>query len=124
IMLEKLVDDLRNGRDFNVESGITYLNTLLGRTYDQVLEAYNKFENSEDVNNLFEIVYDMGRISIDEYLQNLDREITFSPALRESLGHHVYGERWANNIKQIMWDNDLYGRPIHIISANLHSVMN
>lgn len=124
IMLEKMIEDMDKGNETNIESGFTYLNTILGRTYDQVQEAYYKFEKSEGVNNLFKIVYAMGRLSMDEYLLDLDREITFSPALRESLGHHVYGEKWANNIKQIIWSKGLFDRPVHIISANLHSVMN
>ena len=124
LMLEELVQDMENGNEINVESGFTYLNTILGRTYDQVQIAYEKFERSEDVNNLFKIVYSMGSLSMDEYFSELDREITFSPALRESLGHHVYGEKWANSIKKILWDNKLFERPLHIISANLHSVMN
>ncbi len=124
MMFEQFVEDMNKGEEINVERGFTYLNTILGRTYDQVQAAYYKFENSEDVNNLFRIVYSLGRLSMDEFISNLDREITFSPALRESLGHHVYGEKWANNIKNILWDNELYHRPLHIISANLHSVMN
>ncbi len=124
LMLEKLVHDMDNGLEINIESGFTYLNTILGRTYDQVQTAYEKFDKSEGVNNLFKIVYALGRLSMDEYLSDLDREITFSPALRESLGHHVYGEKWANNIKQVLWNNKLFDRPVHIISANLHSVMN
>lgn len=124
LMLEALVETMDKGGEINVESGFTYLNTILGRTYDQVQMAYEKFENADGVNNLFKIVHSMGRLSMDEFISNLDREITFSPALRESLGHHVYGEKWADNIKKILWENKLFERPIHIISANLHSVMN
>src|SRR5690606_28071309 len=50
--------------------------------------------------------------------------ITFSPMLRERLGHHIHGERWANKIKEVMQEHGLLERPIHIISANMHSVMN
>jgi hypothetical protein len=44
--------------------------------------------------------------------------------LRERLGHHIHGEIWANNIKEVLMQNQLLDRPIHIISANMHSVMN
>ena len=44
--------------------------------------------------------------------------------MRERLGHHIHGEAWANNIKKVLKENNLLHRPIHIISANMHSVMN
>ncbi|KXK38755.1 MAG: hypothetical protein J5I52_12145 [Saprospiraceae bacterium] len=124
LMLEKLVEDLDKGLEIEKEVGFTYLNTILGRTYDQVEAAYKKFEKAQEVNDLFKITYWLGRLSMDEYISQIDREITFSPALRESLGHHIYGERWANHIKQTLWENNIFDRPIHIISSNLHSVMN
>lgn len=124
MMLEALVSDMQAGLEVNIEVGFTYLNTILGRTYDEIEAAYQRFEKSEEVNNLFEVTYWLGRLSMDEFLTQIDREITFSPALRESLGHHIYGEKWADNIKQTLWDHQLFDRPVHIISANLHSVMN
>ena len=123
-MLETLVNDLSAGKEVNIEKGFTCLNTLLGRTYEEIASAYVRFEKSAEVNSLFEITYWLGRLSMEEFLTQNDREISFSPALRESLGHHIYGEKWANNIKKILWENQLFNRPIHIISANLHSVMN
>ena len=44
--------------------------------------------------------------------------------LRDRLGHHIHGEIWASNIKEKLDENGLLSRPIHIISANMHSVMN
>jgi len=124
LMLEELVQELNDGNEINVEVGFTYLNTILGRTFDEIEAIYQRFEKSAEVSNLFVITYWLGRLSMDEFLTQVDREITFSPALRESLGHHIYGEQWANNIKKTLWDNQIFNRPIHIISANLHSVMN
>ena len=57
-------------------------------------------------------------------INNNKRTVTFSPVLRERLGHHIHGEIWADNIKEILHKNELLERPIHIISANMHSVMN
>ncbi|MGB4960444.1 MAG: hypothetical protein WBO36_13275 [Saprospiraceae bacterium] len=124
LMLESLVTDIQNGMEINNEVGFTYLNTLLGRTYDEVESLYQRFERSPEVNNLFEITYWLGKLSMEEHLTQIDREITFSPALRDNLGHHIYGEKWANDIKNALWTNQIFDRPIHIISANLHSVMN
>lgn len=124
LMLEKLVQDINQGVEINVEVGFTYLNTILARTYDEVAIAHKRFAKSGEVNSLFEITYWLGKLSMEEFLTQVDREISFSPALRENLGHHIYGEKWANNIKKALWDYNIFNRPIHIISANLHSVMN
>jgi hypothetical protein len=124
LMLETLVHDIKEGKEINVDIGFTYLNTILGRTYDDIQNAYARFQKSSEVNSLFEITYWLGKLSMDEYLSQIDREITFSPALRENLGHHIYGEKWADNIKQTLYEQKIFDRPIHIISANLHSVMN
>ncbi len=61
---------------------------------------------------------------MEEEAEKNDREISFSSALREKIGHHIYGELWAQNIKRFLQKQQLLDRPIHIISANLHSVMN
>lgn len=122
--LEGIMQQIQNGEEVNVDMGLTCLNTLLGRTFSEVSVAREKFQQSKEVNSLFEITYWLGKLSMDEYFDGNDREITFSPALRENLGHHLYGESWANNIKKTLFDHKLIDRPIHIISANLHSVMN
>lgn len=124
LMLEKIFENININQDFDEQVGYTYLSTLLGRTFDEAKKACEKFENAEGVNSLFEIVYWLGRRSIEEHLEDIDREITFSSALREKLGHHIYGEVWAHQIKKYLYDNRLFGKDIHIVSANLHSVMN
>jgi hypothetical protein len=43
---------------------------------------------------------------------NNKRTITFSPILRERLGHHIHGEIWATNIKEVLQENGLLDRPI------------
>jgi hypothetical protein len=97
---------------------------VLGRTYEEVSIAGDKFAKKKTVNSLFHIIYWMGKLSIEEFLEEKDREITFGAILRERLGHHLFGEMWAENIKKSLLDNNLLDRPIHIISANPHSVMN
>ncbi len=123
-MLEATVNDLRSGKGIKVEVGYTYLSSILGRTFKEISVASKKFDDSEEINSLFEIVYDLGRLSMDEYFLEKDREISFSSSLREKLGHHFYGEEWADNIKEFLWNKGLFNKEIHIISANLHSVMN
>ena len=73
---------------------------------------------------LFEVVYGLGKMAMREHIDGLNREISFSPLLRDRIGHHIYGERWAHRIKSFLKDKNLPERLLDIISANLHSVMN
>ncbi|HMQ06441.1 MAG TPA: hypothetical protein PKC30_04020 [Saprospiraceae bacterium] len=123
-MIEKIIEKIERGEEFSKEVGFTYLSTLLGRTYAETKEACDRFESAEKVNSLFSITYWMGKLSMDEFIDQLDREISFSSALRENLGHHIYGEEWATAIKQVLHNNQWTDRPVHIISSNMHSVMN
>lgn len=123
-MLEKIVDKIANDEPFNVDIGTTYLSKLIGRTYKETSDAIVMFDKTEKVNSLFNIVYWLGYHSIEEHINKQDREITFSSTLREKLGHHIFGENWAQNIKAKLEEKGLLNKPIHIISSNLHSVMN
>lgn len=123
-MLERIVELDKRGEEFNQEVAYTYLSTMLGRTYDDTLAACERFSNSEEVNSIFHITYWLGKLSFDEALHKEDREISFSSSLREKVGHHIYGESWAQNIKAQLKEHQLLDRPIHIISANPHSIMN
>ncbi|MBK7871590.1 MAG: hypothetical protein IPJ74_13420 [Saprospiraceae bacterium] len=111
-------------QDFDREVAFTYLSTLLGRTYEETVEAFRRFSADPNVNSIFHITYWLGRLSFEELEDKNDREISFSSALRERVGHHHYGEQWANNIKSFLYEKNWLNRPIHIISANPHSVMN
>lgn len=123
-MLEQVVQQENQSEAFNMEVALTYLSTLLGRTFQETVEAARRFEGDGNCNSLFHITYWLGRLSSDEATQQLDREISFSAALREKIGHHAYGELWASKIKSTVADNGWIKRPIHIVSANLHSFMN
>lgn len=106
------------------EVALIHLSSLLGRTFDEVLEAYHKFGSDDNPDRLFKIIYHLGRKSLED-LQNIrDREIFFSAILRERIGHHFFGEKWANKVKEVLVQNNLEMRPLHIISANMHSVKN
>jgi hypothetical protein len=125
LQLENIVlNKLAQGEDFNQEVAYTYLSALLGRTYEETVEACQRFSADPNVNSIFHITYWLGRISTEEAAEKRDREISFSSALRERVGHHHYGEGWANNIKRLLLEKNWLDRPIHIISANPHSVMN
>lgn len=123
-MLEDIVRREDAGEEYNQEVAYTYLSTLLGRTYEETVVACRRFSTDSSVSSIFHITYWLGRLSTEEENDKNDREISFSWALREKIGHHYYGELWAQNIKTYLAGQDLLERPIHIISANLHSVMN
>lgn len=123
-MLEEIIAKENAGESYNKEAASSYLSHLIGRTFEETCAAVDKFEKSANSNSLFSIIYHLGKLAFDEITQGLDREISFSATLRERVGHHVYGELWAGRIKRVLEENGLLKRPIHIISANLHSVLN
>jgi len=106
------------------EVALTHTANFLGRTFDEVKSIYPYFATETNPNRFLNIIYFLGKLAIDEVVGEKYRVITFSPVLRERLGHHIHGEEWAFRIKQTLQDNGLLQRPIHIISANMHSVMN
>jgi len=106
------------------EIALTHTANFLGRTFQEVSQVYSLFGDSKNEDRFLNIIYYLGKGAIDEIKNNHKRIITFSPVLRERLGHHIHGERWAIKIKQTLEENGLLERPIHIISANMHSVMN
>lgn len=123
-MLEEIVRREEAGEEYNEEVAYTYLSVLLGRTFDETVAACRRFSTDPLVNSIFRITYWLGRLSTQEAEEKNDREISFSSALREKIGHHYYGELWAQSIKNHLAEQQLLDRPLHIISANLHSVMN
>jgi len=106
------------------EKANSHVASILGRTFAEISDIYDDFATPERPDRFLHIIYWLGKLAIEEILESNKRIITFSPVLRERLGHHIHGEIWANNIKQVLKEQDLLERPIHIISANMHSVMN
>lgn len=106
------------------EIAITHTANILGRTFNELTQAYPHFSTISQPDRMLHIIYWLGKLAIEEVLGSRKRTITFSPVLRERLGHHIHGEIWADHIKTILHKNKLLHRPIHIISANMHSVMN
>ena len=122
--LEKAVKTTKKLTQKEREIAITHTANILGRTFNEITEAYPDFSIEGQPERFLHIIYWLGKLAIDEKVRNKKRTITFSPVLRERLGHHIHGEVWADEIKQVLYENNLLERPIHIISANMHSVMN
>ena len=106
------------------EVALIHLSSLIGRSFDETLRAYNTFGDDHNPDRLFKIIYNLGKVSLEDAKSSREREIYFSSILKERVGHHYFGEKWANKVKEVLFENDLHMRPLHIISANMHSVKN
>jgi hypothetical protein len=124
IKLEIAVSQTKKLTLVEKEKAISHAANILGRTFEEVLNIYDDFGTTTAPDRFLHVIYWLGKLAIEEIVDNHKRTITFSPVLRERLGHHIHGEIWANNIKEVLSVNQLLDRPIHVISANMHSVMN
>ena len=122
--LEKAVLSTKKLTQNEREIAITHTANILGRTFNELSEAYGAFATKGQPERLLNIIYWLGKLAIEEQMNGNKRTVTFSPVLRERLGHHIHGEIWADNIKKVLNKHNLLDKPIHIISANMHSVMN
>lgn len=106
------------------EVALSHLANILGRSFEELMEALPMFATEKTPDRFFKIIYNMAQRAILERTENQKRTITFSPLLRERIGHHLHGELWAEKIKQTLFDRGWIHRPLHLISANMHSVIN
>ncbi|MDJ0781992.1 MAG: hypothetical protein QNJ22_08465 [Desulfosarcinaceae bacterium] len=104
------------------------LSILLGITYRETRDTYRYFEqsrNEQNANNgLFQIIYQLGLRVDAERRGDAEGRVYFTPALRDIIGHQVYAETWARSVIGRLDSLGLLDRPLHIISANLHSFKN
>ncbi len=124
IKLEKAVMSKKELSQKDREIAITHTANILGRTFNELTQAYESFSLPNQPDRLLHLVYWLGKLALEEVVNDNKRTVTFSPVLRERLGHHIHGEIWSDTIKEALLKNNLIDRPIHIISANMHSVMN
>lgn len=106
------------------EIALTHAANILGRTFNELSNIYPLFNTATKTDRFLDVIYWLGKLAIEEHVTGKKRLVTFTPVLRERLGHHIHGERWATKIKETLHDLKLLERPLHIISANMHSVMN
>lgn len=119
---ELIVNSKENEKDKPVL--FAYLSTLLNRSFDEVKTIYTKLSTDKEPNRFFSIIYGLGTLAIREKRDQKYRLIRFSDALKEQIGKHTYGSIWAKNAKNILESHGLLERPLHVISANMHSVLN
>ncbi len=124
IMVEK--DQEPTGAD--LDRALWNLSIIVGRTYKQTRDAYEYLEQNRQKkynNGLFRIIHALGQRIIDEQQGRAERlTIFFTPSLQEVLGQHRYATAWAESLTASLVRLKLHERPIHIISANLHSIKN
>ncbi len=127
--LEKIVALTTPLKDDQLDKAVWNLSILLGRTFHETKETYEFLEKysdlEKDVNILFHIIHDLGK-RVEEETQDRNNEllISFTPSLKDLIGTQSYSRKWAQDIKMKIRELNLQDRPFHIISANLHSILN
>ncbi|MDO9265393.1 MAG: hypothetical protein Q7U02_15600, partial [Desulfosalsimonadaceae bacterium] len=127
--LEKTVNRTDELSPREVEQAIWDLSLVVGRSYNETRQAYENFErsrkNHQANNGLFKLIYHLGR-RVDEEKKAFENflSVHLTPSLMNIIAHQRYGAKWAEDIKCKLRELDLLDRPLHIISANLHSVVN
>ncbi len=124
LKLEKAVKSSKKLTIKEKEIALTHTANILGRTFAEVSNVYEDYATAKNPDRFLSLIYWLGKLAIEEETGGKKRVVTFTPVLRERIGHHIHGEVWANNIKKALLDNELLNKPIHVISANMHSVMN
>ncbi|MCP4116513.1 MAG: hypothetical protein GY737_14095 [Desulfobacteraceae bacterium] len=127
--LERVVNKKGELSVSDLDSALWNLSIILGRPYHETRESYESLERkrkeNKSNNGLFSLIYSLGRRIENEH-QSKDEALViyFTPSLMKIIGHHHYGKIWASDIKALLVELGLEARPFHIISANLHSVVN
>lgn len=107
-----------------LELALIYTSTIIGRSFTTTKQVYLQASNEHNPHRFLHLIYGLGKLALEEKLNRDKRVITFSKTLRQRIGHHIYGDIWATQLKEKLQTLGLLDRPLHIISANMHSVMN
>lgn len=115
--------------DEELEQAIWNLSIILGRTYKETRQTYDYLEKNrleQDSNNgLFKIVYGIGQRFMAELLdEKHELTVYFTPSLHEMIDNQKYASLWAEKLKESLCRLQMQYRPIHVISANMHSIRN
>jgi hypothetical protein len=119
--------DSLNGRQ--LDQAIWNLSLILGRSYHETRQSYEYLEKNKTLSNsnsgLFQIVYHLGnRIFREKQSMENFLIVYMTPSLMNVISHQHYGQKWSDDIKKKLIELNLQQRPLHIISANMHSVVN
>jgi hypothetical protein len=127
--LERSVLQRNRFTESDLDQALWSLSIILGRPYRETRDTFHYLESnreSSDSNNgLFHLIYNLGR-RIEAEAMNRDEAIIvyLTPSLMRIIGQQEYEKKWAADIKTRLVEHNFHQRPIHVISANLHSVLN
>jgi hypothetical protein len=127
--LSKAVQTNGNMNADELNQAIWNLSIILGRSYRETRETYEYLENNRKEHNsnnsLFSLIHSLGnRINEEKQSFHNSLVIYLTPSLMDVIVHQKCEKEWADNIKNKLVELKLQKRPVHIISANLHSVVN
>ncbi len=118
----------REPDEVELDKAIWNVSKILGRSYQETRESYLYLEKNRQEKNansgLFEIVYSIGRNVFCEKRAGSCFEVHFTPSLNDMIRHHEYAVEWAVSVKKQLLEKGWEKRPLHIISANMHSFRN
>ena len=127
--LEKTIAAMDQMDAHELEQALWNLSIILGRPYQETRGTYDYLEKGRKEhssnNGLFSIIFQLGS-RIDREKASVDDAMVvyLTPSLINIIGRQKYGIQWAQDIKTTLHEQNLLERPLHIISANLHSVAN
>lgn len=112
-----------------LEQAIWNLSIILGRTYKETKETYEYLETNRKEkgtnNGLFSIIYGIGKRVMEEQADSTNQlTVYFTPSLREMIDNQKYASLWAQQLKEKLCQYGCEKRPLHIVSANMHSMRN
>ena len=112
-----------------LDQAIWNLSIILGRSYRETRQSYEYFEKNKRRFNrkdsFFSLIYHLGStVEAGEKSRENALVIYLTPSLMSIIGHQRYGQQWAGDIKARLMSLGLQDRPLHVISANLHSTVN
>ena len=127
--LERLVENGGTPGPDHLDQAIWNLSLILGRPYQETRAAHESMDHNRREfngnNGIFSIIYHLGKRYEGEWVdQRRALVIYLTPSLMNIIGHQQYGEQWAMDVKDRLRERNLADRPLHIVSANPHSVLN
>ncbi len=127
--LKKIAKKKAKSSAEDLDQALWNLSIILGRPYQETRESYEYLEGNKqehDSNNgLFSLINQLGN-SVEGEKQSKENSLVvyLTPSLMNIIGHQKYGKQWAEDNKAKLLELGFQDRPIHVISANLHSVVN
>jgi hypothetical protein len=126
--LDRLVKSGLEPDGSQLDQALWNISIILGRTYQETRQLWTYLESGRrqwnSNNGLFGVIHSLGnRVQFETQDRENRLSVYFTPSLRDMIGQHKYSEVWARAVKEKLLELGFGSRALHIISANLHSVM-